>query len=237
MVYAIQELFYILNSSISYPVFVACYFIIYPFIIFPLPHNGFYAILIINFILEVIGLQNNTIKVNDEFAEIDTRTIDGRNRLTIGELAHGFNRVRLYKNKMGEILLKPVVEIPVSELWLFQNKEALENVQKGLKDLSEEKIKNTQTIMKKIISILKKNNASMIKVFGSFARGDFDNTSDIDLIVDFSDRKSLIDLARIEDELKTETGFNIDLLTKNSLSPYIIDRVNSEAKVVYEKSR
>ncbi len=88
----------------------------------------------------MISLQNNNIKINDEFQEIDTRTIDNRNRLTIGELAQGFNRVRLYKNKMGEILLKPVVEIPASELWLFQNKEALENVQKGLKDISEGKI-------------------------------------------------------------------------------------------------
>ncbi len=41
---------------------------------------------------------------------------------------------------MGEILLKPIVEIPVSELWLFQNKKAFENVQKGLKDMSEGKI-------------------------------------------------------------------------------------------------
>jgi hypothetical protein len=55
----------------------------------------------------VINLQNNTIKINDEFQEIDTKTIDNRNRLTIGELAQGFNRVRLYnklimKYKLGE---------------------------------------------------------------------------------------------------------------------------------------
>jgi len=37
-------------------------------------------------------------------------------------------------------LLKPVVEIPASELWLYQNKEALGNVQNGLKDISEGKI-------------------------------------------------------------------------------------------------
>lgn len=85
-------------------------------------------------------MQNNTIKINDEFQEIGTRSINGRKRLTIGELAQGFNRVRLYKNKMGEILLKPVIEIPASELWLFQNKKAFVNVQKGLKDLSEGKI-------------------------------------------------------------------------------------------------
>ena len=90
-------------------------------------------------------MQNNTIKVNGEFQEIDTRTIDSRSRLTIGELVQGFNRVRLYKNEMGEILLKPVVEIPASELWLFQNKEAFENVQEGLKDLSEGKLSRIDT--------------------------------------------------------------------------------------------
>jgi hypothetical protein len=88
----------------------------------------------------VADLQNDIIKINDEFAEIDTRTIDNRNRLTIGELALGFNRVRLYKNQLGEILLKPVVEIPASELWLYKNKEAFENVQNGLKDISEGKL-------------------------------------------------------------------------------------------------
>ena len=94
----------------------------------------------LSFIYEVMCLQKGKIKINDEFQEIDTRTIDNRNRLTIGELAQGFNRVKLYKSELGEILLKPVVEIPASELWLFNNKEALEDVQKGLKDLSEGKI-------------------------------------------------------------------------------------------------
>jgi hypothetical protein len=88
----------------------------------------------------VTNLQNDIIKINDEFQEIDTRTIDNRNRLTIGELVLGFNRVRIYKNQLGEILLKPVVEIPASELWLFQNKEAFKDVQNGLKDISEGKI-------------------------------------------------------------------------------------------------
>jgi len=119
----------------------------------PLTHNGFSGIItliaistlkfiyrVVSFIYEVAHLQKDKIKINDEFQEIDTRTIDSRNRLTIGELAQGFNRVKLYKSELGEILLKPVVEIPASELWLFNNKEALEDVQKGLKDLSEGKI-------------------------------------------------------------------------------------------------
>jgi hypothetical protein len=36
--------------------------------------------------------------------------------------------------------LQPVVEIPASEAWLFQNKEAFESVKKGLKDASKGKI-------------------------------------------------------------------------------------------------
>ena len=85
-------------------------------------------------------MQNASVKINDESQEIGTRTIDSRNRLTVGELVQGLKRVRVYKNKLGEILIKPVVEIPASELWLFQNKEAFESVQKGLKEMSEGKI-------------------------------------------------------------------------------------------------
>ena len=82
----------------------------------------------------------NTVKINDEFQEIETKTIDDRTRITLGDLVKGYKRVKLYKNDRGEVLLQPITEIPASELWLFQNKEALENVKNGLKDASEGKI-------------------------------------------------------------------------------------------------
>ena len=85
-------------------------------------------------------MQTNTVRINDEFKEVDTRTIDDRNRLTLGELLKGSKRVRLYRNNRGEVLVQPVVEIPASELWLFQDKEALENVKKGLMDAAEGRI-------------------------------------------------------------------------------------------------
>ena len=85
-------------------------------------------------------MKTNTVRISDEFEEVDTRTVDDRNRLTLGELLKGSKRVRLYKNNRGEVLLQPVAEIPASELWLFQNKEALENVKKGLEDAAEGRI-------------------------------------------------------------------------------------------------
>jgi len=85
-------------------------------------------------------MKRDVLKISDEFQEIDTRTIDDRNRITLGELVKGSKRVRLYRNRRGEVLLQPVVEIPVSELWLFENKEAMESIKKGLKDAGEGKI-------------------------------------------------------------------------------------------------
>lgn len=81
-----------------------------------------------------------SIKISDDFQEICTKTMDDRNRLTLGEILKGYKRVRLFMNDRGEVLLQPIVEIPASELWLFQNRDAFESVQKGLKEASEGKI-------------------------------------------------------------------------------------------------
>ena len=80
---------------------------------------------------------DNTFKVDDSFKEIGTRTIDERNRLTIGEILKGCKRIRLYQNDSGEVLLQPIVEIPASELWLFQNPEAIRDVREGLRDAAQ----------------------------------------------------------------------------------------------------
>jgi hypothetical protein len=89
---------------------------------------------------EATRMRGNVLKIEDEFEEVATRTIDERNRLTLGELPEGLKRVRIYKNDRGEVLLQPVIEIPASEAWLFRNEEALESVKKGLKNASKGKI-------------------------------------------------------------------------------------------------
>ena len=85
-------------------------------------------------------MEKDVLRVDDEFQEIGTRTIDDRKRLTLGELIKDFKRVKLYRNDRGELLLRPVVEVPVSELWLFKNKEAFESVQEGLKDAAKGRV-------------------------------------------------------------------------------------------------
>ena len=83
----------------------------------------------------------NTVRIEyDEFAEIDTRAVDDRSRLTLGNLVGKSKRVQVLMNSRGEVLLRPMVEIPASEHWLFQNTTALESVKLGLKDVAQGKV-------------------------------------------------------------------------------------------------
>lgn len=85
-------------------------------------------------------MKSHNLHVSDDFVEIETRTLDDRQRLCVGDCLEGFKRVRIFQNGNGELFLRPVVEIPASEAWLFKNKKALKSVQKGLKDASQGKI-------------------------------------------------------------------------------------------------
>jgi uncharacterized protein len=87
--------------------------------------------------------------------------------------------------------------------------------------------------LSRMIDICRQNDVSMIGVFGSMARGEAKKKSDIDLIVRFSKRKSLLAIVRLERELSEALGRKVDLLTEAALSPYIRDSVLKELKVVY----
>lgn len=50
-------------------------------------------------------MRGRVLKIEDEFEEIATRTIDDRNRLTLGELLKRSERVQLYKNERGGSLI------------------------------------------------------------------------------------------------------------------------------------
>ena len=83
-----------------------------------------------------------------------------------------------------------------------------------------------------IISKLKKEGAKSIAFFGSYVRNDASPESDLDILVEFSDDKTLFDLARIERELSKKTKIEIDLVTENALSPLFKEKVEREKEVL-----
>ncbi|MBI3353798.1 MAG: nucleotidyltransferase family protein [Nitrospirae bacterium] len=94
-------------------------------------------------------------------------------------------------------------------------------------------IMNKEEIFKKIASVLKEQGARKIAVFGSYIKGEEKPESDIDVIVEFSEKKSLLELVRMERELSEILGIKVDLLTEKSISPYLIDEIKEEMEVIY----
>jgi uncharacterized protein len=87
----------------------------------------------------------------------------------------------------------------------------------------------------RLIDICRQNDVSMVGVFGSMVRGEARKKSDIDLIIRFSKRKSLLAVVRLERELSEALGRKVDLLTEGAISPYLREQILKEMQVVYEK--
>lgn len=71
-------------------------------------------------------------------------------------------------------------------------------------------------------------------VFGSFARDEADEDSDIDLLVEFRRRVSLLKMVALERELSEAVGRKVDLVTEAALSPYLHDTIMKDLRVIYE---
>ena len=89
-----------------------------------------------------------------------------------------------------------------------------------------------ERVKDKIVSKLKGEGANSIAFFGSYVRNDDGPKSDLDILVEFSDDKTLFDLARIERELSKKTKLEIDLVTKNALNSPFKEEVEREKEVV-----
>jgi predicted nucleotidyltransferase len=84
----------------------------------------------------------------------------------------------------------------------------------------------------KLIDIAQKHGVIKIFLFGSFARGEAHQSSDLDVLVEFETGRSLFDLVRLERQLKKELGLDVDVVTPNSLHPLIRERVMAEKVLV-----
>ena len=75
--------------------------------------------------------------------------------------------------------------------------------------------------------------AERIAIFGSYARGEAKNKSDVDILVRFARRKSLIQIVQIEDEIKKSIHMNVDLVTEKAVSPYLANTIHRDEVVIF----
>jgi predicted nucleotidyltransferase len=83
-----------------------------------------------------------------------------------------------------------------------------------------------------ILHLAKKYGAYNVRVFGSVARGEADEKSDIDLLVDMEPGRSLLDLIGLLMDLESLLGCKVDVVTVKGLRERMRERVLKEAVVL-----
>lgn len=89
-----------------------------------------------------------------------------------------------------------------------------------------EEIKDT------LIKLLKKYGVKRAALFGSIVRGEATKGSDIDLLIEFEGRKSLLDLVGLKLELQELLGREVDIITYKSIHPLLKERILNEQEVI-----
>ena len=92
---------------------------------------------------------------------------------------------------------------------------------------------NSQPLQKDVIQRLKNLNPQLNKnfgvsrlgVFGSYARGDEQKNSDIDVLVEFNKPMNLFEFSRLKSFLSDQLGIEVDLVTPGALKPLIKDQI------------
>lgn len=67
-----------------------------------------------------------------------------------------------------------------------------------------------------------------IGVFGSYVRGEQKRKSDIDIVVEFTESVSLLDLVEVELFLSDILGIKVDLIPKEDIRPELRDTILEE---------
>jgi predicted nucleotidyltransferase len=91
-------------------------------------------------------------------------------------------------------------------------------------------ILNTRALVK----LCQHNDVARLSVFGSFARGEGTERSDVDLLVEFRKRNSLLALIALERKMSAALGRRVDLLTREAITPYLRESIERDLRVVYE---
>ena len=91
----------------------------------------------------------------------------------------------------------------------------------------------TDEIKDVITKVLGQYGVKRAALFGSIVRGEITKESDVDLLIEFEGRKSLLDLAGLKIELEEQLKRDVDVLTYDSLHPLLKESILSEQEVIF----
>jgi predicted nucleotidyltransferase len=80
-----------------------------------------------------------------------------------------------------------------------------------------------------ILALAARHGAQNVRVFGSIARGEATESSDLDLLVELRPERSLMDLGGLLMDLQAQIGVRVDVATERMLRPEVRRRALAEA--------
>ena len=89
-------------------------------------------------------------------------------------------------------------------------------------------MKPTAVIKEHLVELKSRSGVEKIGIFGSFARGEDQSASDVEILVDFSAPVDLFAFLELKEYLESLLGRGVDLVTRNALKPLIRDRILNE---------
>lgn len=89
-------------------------------------------------------------------------------------------------------------------------------------------VENIESIKNKIMPILKRHNVLKAAIFGSIVRGELNSNSDIDILVDIDNEKSLFDFIQLKLELEEKVNRRVDLVEYSTIYPKLKEKILKE---------
>lgn len=93
---------------------------------------------------------------------------------------------------------------------------------------------NIDQIKNRIIPLLKEAGVNRCSVFGSYARGENDKDSDLDLLVEISKNKTLFDIVALKLKLEEILGKKVDLVEYETIKPALKEIILNNQLPIYQ---
>jgi predicted nucleotidyltransferase len=85
-----------------------------------------------------------------------------------------------------------------------------------------------EQIREHITELRDRYQVASLGIFGSFARGEATESSDVDILVEFSESVDIFHFIRLQYYLAEILGRKVDMVTPDALKPLIKDRILRE---------
>lgn len=94
-----------------------------------------------------------------------------------------------------------------------------------------------EEIEEKVVPIAKKYGVDSISLFGSYARGDQTEKSDLDFLIEKGNLKGLFQYVGLYQELEKVFNCHVDLISTGIDDKEFLNRINKDKKIIYARKR